>query len=167
MESGNWTLLHADQREMLALHQTPRRIHAREGLPWWRATRRFAAQTAETSPRARCSDRRREMGVPQVGTADSWGGTLATATGLVFYGEDSGNLVAADATTGKTLWSLHLNANWHASPMVYQFDGRELIGVAVGSSVMVFGLWGQSTKGRTNALQSLPSAEGTVARSRN
>jgi alcohol dehydrogenase (cytochrome c) len=78
--------------------------------------------------------------VPQVGTANSWGGTLATATGLVLYGEDSGNFVAANATSGKTLLSLHLNANWHASPMVYQFDGHELIGVAVGSGVMVFGL---------------------------
>ena len=56
--------------------------------------------------------------VPQIGVADSWGGTLATSTGLVFFGEDSGAFVAADAVTGKVLWSLHLNANWHTSPMV-------------------------------------------------
>ncbi|HKD04343.1 MAG TPA: PQQ-binding-like beta-propeller repeat protein [Bryobacteraceae bacterium] len=78
--------------------------------------------------------------VPQIGTADSWGGTLATASGLVFYGEDSGAFVAADAATGKTLWTLHLNANWHASPMAYDFDGKELIGVVVGPNVMVLGL---------------------------
>ena len=40
----------------------------------------------------------------------------------------------------KTLWTLHLNANWHASPMVYQFDGRELIGIVVGSTVMALGI---------------------------
>ncbi|MGA3238607.1 MAG: PQQ-dependent dehydrogenase, methanol/ethanol family, partial [Bryobacteraceae bacterium] len=62
------------------------------------------------------------------------------ATGLVFYGEDSGAFVAADAVTGKTLWTLHLNANWHASPMAYQFDGKELIGIVVGSTVMALGL---------------------------
>jgi alcohol dehydrogenase (cytochrome c) len=77
---------------------------------------------------------------PQVGIADTWGGTLATATGLVFYGEDSGAFVAADARTGATLWTLHLNAEWHASPMVYEFDGQELIGVAAGPTVMALGL---------------------------
>ena len=28
--------------------------------------------------------------LPQTGPARSWGGTLATASGLVFFGEDSG-----------------------------------------------------------------------------
>ena len=78
--------------------------------------------------------------VPQIGTANSWGGTLATASGLVFYGEDGGAFVAADARTGETLWTLHLNANWHASPMVYEFDGRELIGIMAGPTVMALGL---------------------------
>jgi alcohol dehydrogenase (cytochrome c) len=77
---------------------------------------------------------------PEFGNANSWGGTLATASGLVFYGEDSGAFVAADAVNGNTLWALHLNANWHASPMVYEFDGRELIGIVVGSTVMALGI---------------------------
>jgi len=77
---------------------------------------------------------------PEVGNANSWGGTLATATGLVFYGEDSGAFVAADAQSGATLWTLHLNANWHASPMVYEFDGHELIGIVSGATVMALGL---------------------------
>ena len=75
-----------------------------------------------------------------MGNANSWGGTLATSTGLVFFGEDSGAFVAADAVTGKTLWTYPTNVNWKASPMVYQFDGKELIGVAAGSSIMAFGL---------------------------
>jgi alcohol dehydrogenase (cytochrome c) len=78
--------------------------------------------------------------IPQVGMANSWGGTLATATGLVFFGEDSGAFVAADAITGKTLWTFQTSVNWKASPMVYQFDGKEFIGVAAGSNVMAFGL---------------------------
>jgi alcohol dehydrogenase (cytochrome c) len=78
--------------------------------------------------------------VPQVGSGNSWGGTLATATGLVFFGEDSGALVAADAVTGKVLYTLHLNANWHASPMAYQFDGKELIGLISGATVMALGV---------------------------
>jgi alcohol dehydrogenase (cytochrome c) len=78
--------------------------------------------------------------LPQVGNAGSWGGTLATSTGLVFFGEDSGAFVAADAVTGKTLWTYEAGANWKGSPMVYQFDGKEWIGVATGSSIMAFGL---------------------------
>lgn len=78
--------------------------------------------------------------IPQIGTANSWGGTLATATGLVFFGEDSGAFAAADATNGKVLWTFQTNVNWKASPMAYQFDGKELIAVAAGPSIMAFGL---------------------------
>jgi alcohol dehydrogenase (cytochrome c) len=78
--------------------------------------------------------------IPQSGTANSWGGTLATSTGLVFFGEDSGAFAAADATSGKILWTFQTNVNWKASPMAYQFDGKELLGVAAGSTIMAFGL---------------------------
>jgi alcohol dehydrogenase (cytochrome c) len=77
---------------------------------------------------------------PQVGASTSAGGTLATATGLVFFGDDSGALAAADASTGKILWTFEAGANWRASPMAYQFDGRELIGMASGGSIIAFGL---------------------------
>jgi alcohol dehydrogenase (cytochrome c) len=77
---------------------------------------------------------------PEIGSSNSWGGTLATVTGLVFFGDDSGNFAAADAKTGKILWSFPTNAFWKASPMVYQFDGRELVAVAAGSNIVAFGL---------------------------
>ncbi len=78
--------------------------------------------------------------LPQPGPAVSWGGTLATATGLVIFGEESGALMAADATTGKPLWSFPTNQNWRASPMAYQFDGKEYIAVAAGGSIIAFGI---------------------------
>src|SRR5262249_54539976 len=34
--------------------------------------------------------------LPQPGPAESWGGTLATSTGLVIFGEEGGALMAAD-----------------------------------------------------------------------
>ncbi len=49
---------------------------------------------------------RRVWEVPQIGPADSWGGVLSTAGGVVFYGEDSGAFAAVDARTGKDLWHL-------------------------------------------------------------
>jgi alcohol dehydrogenase (cytochrome c) len=74
--------------------------------------------------------------LPQPGPGNSWGGTLATATGLVIFGEESGALMAADAATGKPLWSFPANAGWRASPMTYVFDGRQYIAVAAESTII-------------------------------
>ena len=35
--------------------------------------------------------------------------------------------MAADAATGKPLWSFQTNQNWKASPMTYMFDGKQYI----------------------------------------
>jgi alcohol dehydrogenase (cytochrome c) len=78
--------------------------------------------------------------LPQTGGAWTWGGTLATATGLVIFGDDSGALAAADAATGRRLWSFPANAGWKASPMTYMFDGRQYIAVAAGATILAFGL---------------------------
>ena len=74
--------------------------------------------------------------LPQPGPAQSWGGTLTTATGLVIFGEDGGAVMAADAATGKPLWSFQTNQNWKASPMTYVFDKKQYIGVAAGSTII-------------------------------
>jgi alcohol dehydrogenase (cytochrome c) len=78
--------------------------------------------------------------LPQPGPAESWGGTLATATGLVIFGEEGGALMAADAVSGKPLWSFATNQTWKASPMTYQFDGHQYVAVAAGSTIFSFGL---------------------------
>ena len=82
----------------------------------------------------------RKWELPQTGLGSTWGGTLATSTGLVFFGDDSGSFAAADAVSGKLLWSFQANANWHASPMTYQFDGQQYIAIAAGDDILVFGL---------------------------
>jgi alcohol dehydrogenase (cytochrome c) len=78
--------------------------------------------------------------LPQVGRANSWGGTLATAGGLVFFGEDSGALMAVDAVSGAPLWQFPTNVQWKASPMTYAFDGRQHIAVASGPNIIAFRL---------------------------
>ena len=80
------------------------------------------------------------MGAAAAGPGDSWGGTLATATGLVFVGEDSGALMAVDAVTGTPLWTFKTNQMWRASPMTYMFDGRQHIAVAAGADILSFAL---------------------------
>jgi alcohol dehydrogenase (cytochrome c) len=78
--------------------------------------------------------------IPQKGNAVSWGGVLATTSGLVFFGEDSGMLEAVDASTGEVLWHFQTNQTWKASPMSYQFDGQQYISVAAGANILSFGL---------------------------
>ncbi len=78
--------------------------------------------------------------LPQPGPAQSWGGTLATATGLVVFGSETGELVAADGSNGRRLWNFPTNEEWRASPMTYSFDSKQYIAVAAGSTILAFGL---------------------------
>ena len=82
--------------------------------------------------------------LPQSGPDTSWGGTLSTAGGIVIFGEDSGSLMAADAKSGAPLWSFQTSQTWKASPMTYMFDNAQYIAVASGSSIIAFGLHGDS-----------------------
>jgi alcohol dehydrogenase (cytochrome c) len=78
--------------------------------------------------------------LPQAGAAESWGGVLATASGLVFLAEDSGALVAVDATSGAPLWQFQTSTLWKASPMTYVFDGKQHIAIASGPNIVAFAL---------------------------
>jgi len=77
---------------------------------------------------------------PQVGRGDSWGGTLATAGGLVFFGDDAGSLEAVDAQTGRALWHFNTGQTMHASPMTYMVDGVQYVTIAAGSDIFSFSL---------------------------
>jgi alcohol dehydrogenase (cytochrome c) len=77
---------------------------------------------------------------PQVGQGDSWGGTMATAGGLVFFGDDADEFEAVDARTGKALWHFNTGQQMHASPMSYAVDGVQYVCIAVGSDVFSFTL---------------------------
>lgn len=78
--------------------------------------------------------------LPQTGHANTWGGTLVTQTGVLFFADDSGQFVAVDAANGKSLWCFDANQFWKASPMAYEFDGHEYIAIASGQTVTAFGL---------------------------
>jgi alcohol dehydrogenase (cytochrome c) len=124
-------------------------IYAKNDPGAWQAGRAYLGGSQQTAPNPkpmrvlkaidiRTGEIRWEL--PQPGPATSWGGTLATATGLVFFGEEGGAFMAADAVTGVPLWRFETNQGWRASPMTYTFDHRQLIAVAAGGTVIVFGL---------------------------
>ena len=79
--------------------------------------------------------------IPQVGLADrNYSGVLATAGGLVFYGETSGAFAAVDAATGATLWHFETGGYFKASPMTYSVNGRQYVAIASGANVFSFAL---------------------------
>lgn len=77
---------------------------------------------------------------PQVGKGTSWGGTLATAGGLVLFGDDTGSFAAVDARTGHPLWEFNTGQTVRASPMSYEVDGVQYVAIAAGSDVISFSL---------------------------
>lgn len=77
---------------------------------------------------------------PQVGRGDSWGGTLTTAGGLVFVGDDADSLEAVDAASGRALWHFNTGQEMHASPMTYAIDEVQYVSIAAGSDVFAFSL---------------------------
>ena len=78
--------------------------------------------------------------LPQRGPAQSWGGTLTTASGLVIAAEDTGALIAVDAADGRVLWNFQTNQTWKASPMTYAFDGRQFVAIAAGPNIIAFAI---------------------------
>ncbi len=75
-----------------------------------------------------------------VGERDSSAGTLATVTGLVFFGDNSQALEAIDTTTGKPLWYFTMGQSIHASPMSYSILGKQYVAIAAGTDIFSFAL---------------------------
>jgi alcohol dehydrogenase (cytochrome c) len=73
--------------------------------------------------------------------APLWGGVLATKGNLVFWGTPEGFLKAADAKTGKEVWSFQTGTGIVAPPVTWEQDGEQYIGVAAGWGGAV-PLWG-------------------------
>jgi len=78
------------------------------------------------------------------------GGALATAGGLVFYGEGNGLFRALDAKSGKLLWEHNCGAGANAMPVSYAVGGKQYVAMGCGgnnqldfkrgNSMVVYGL---------------------------
>jgi alcohol dehydrogenase (cytochrome c) len=77
---------------------------------------------------------------PQAGMGRSWGGTMTTAGGLVFFANDAEAFEAVDARTGKSLWHFNTGQSMHASPMSSAVAGKQYVAIASGSDVFSFAL---------------------------
>lgn len=80
--------------------------------------------------------------IPQIGPIEGKreAGVLATAGGILVYGDPSGDIVAVDQRNGKALWHFATNGENKASPMTYMVNGKQFIALAVGPNILCFGL---------------------------
>ncbi len=91
---------------------------------------------------------------PQTGDGKSWGGVLTTAGGLMFFADDNGALVAADAWTGHPLWHFQTSQWLRASPMTYLVDGTQYVALAAGPNILAFRLYETASAKQTNRIRS-------------
>ena len=94
-----------------------------------------------------------------------WGGALATAGDLVFYGTMEGLLKAVDAKSGRLLWQYHASSGIVGPPITYRGpDGRQYVAVLAGvggwaGSIVSGGLDprdGTAGAGFVNVMKDLP-----------
>lgn len=77
---------------------------------------------------------------PQVGSGHSSAGTMTTAGGLVFFGDDAQSFEAVEASSGRALWHFNTGQPISASPMTYAVEGRQYVAIAAGSDIFSFAL---------------------------
>jgi len=68
-----------------------------------------------------------------------YSGLLSTEGGLVF-GAAGGVCFALDADNGREVWRLSLGGNTMSAPISFSVDGRQVIAVAAGRALFLFGL---------------------------
>ena len=74
----------------------------------------------------------------------SGAGLLTTASGIIFSGDDEGNLLALDSRSGELLWSYQMGSPmWGTSPITYMVDGRQYVLVPAGTTLTAWALWEQ------------------------
>ena len=87
------------------------------------------------------------------------GGTLATAGGLVFTGNQTGYALAFDDTTGELLWQFQTGSTVRGQPVTYKIGGRQFVAVPSGGGGLAVSLVGENplgTKGSAVTVFALP-----------
>jgi acido-empty-quinoprotein group A len=65
-------------------------------------------------------------------------GMLSTEGGLLFAGDPSGNFIAYDATTGKSLWHAPLGSLISNNPETFMMDGKQYVIIGSGENLFAF-----------------------------
>lgn len=66
-----------------------------------------------------------------------WSAMLATAGGLLFTGKETGEFIAIDIDTGKTVWQFQTGSGVNAQPVTFTRNGKQYVTILSG----IGGLW--------------------------
>jgi alcohol dehydrogenase (cytochrome c) len=83
--------------------------------------------------------------------APVWGGTMATAGGLVFTGNPEGEFMAVNDETGEVVWKFQTGTGIVGQPVTYEFDGEQYVAIVAGWGGAV-PLWGGDVAERVKFL---------------
>src|SRR5438445_367605 len=83
----------------------------------------------------------RKWEYPMTGPGESWAGTVSTAGGVIFFGDDDGHLVGVDARNGKHLWHFQMGEGLTASPITYAVAGKQYVAIASATAVFSVALF--------------------------
>lgn len=83
--------------------------------------------------------------------APLWGGAMATAGGLVFFGTPEGDFIALDNETGEELWKFQTGSGIVGQPVTWEQDGEQYVSVISGWGGAV-PLWGGEVAKKVNYL---------------
>ncbi|MDB5864616.1 MAG: qbdA [Betaproteobacteria bacterium] len=61
-----------------------------------------------------------------------WSGSLVTAGGLAFSGKMTGEFIAFDTDTGKTMWQFQTSSGVNSQPITYTYKGKQYVTVLSG-----------------------------------
>ena len=105
---------------------TRRRREFKEGIPYWGAgvavdADDIAGSISAFDPRTGEERWRWRRELPMCASV------LATAGGLVFAGEPTGEFNALDAESGEHLWGFQCGSGHHSSPSTYSVDGEQYV----------------------------------------
>ncbi len=142
LRSGAAAVLRQRARSVRHLLRVEAGVHAGRSLH--RRRRAARARIATTRPTARFA---RSIRRPAIASGSSScrrrppAGILTTASGLLFGGDNEGNLLALDSRSGKLLWSYQMGSNLHGtSPTTYMLDGRQHLLVPAGTTLTAWAL---------------------------
>ena len=71
---------------------------------------------------------------------EPWAGTLSTAGGLIFAGDEDGYFMAFHAASGELLWKRNTGSRIASSPVTYVVAGRQYVTIASGGALVTFAL---------------------------
>ena len=117
---------------------------------WWQTGKSFYGGATRRAPADNVSGKflkaidiqtgKTKWEIPEIGGGILGSGLMATAGGLLFYGDGSGAFIAADSTNGKLLWHFNTGQSFKAGPMTYTIDGTQYISIAAGTTILTFSL---------------------------